>query len=444
MTLRAAELDDVAREIARTLDGRSVQKIIQPDDVTILLGLRGGWILLSADARVGRMHLLDGKPPGTGEAAPSFCMLLRKELMGLPLVAVAAVAGERAVELKFADERALRLFLFGPSAQLQLLADGRVLGAIGPGRRVAAELPPPRAPSSQRRFPSENPSRAIAAHYAEASAAAAQAHAEAERRAARKKLERLIAALERDRARALAAADKRKWADLLLAHLHDVRKGAPSVTLPDDFADGAPIAIALDPALSPRDNAARYYKEHKRMSRALAGIERRLDDARDKLARLERGDFVPPTRKKAAASGRRARDERPPPYRQFRSSTGVPILVGRGADRNDELTFKVARGNDLWLHARDHAGAHVVVPVTSLGGRAVDGETLLDAATLAAHHSNARGEAQVDVVYLARKLVRKPPRASPGTVTHSGGKTIRVRLEPARLERLLASREEDG
>ncbi len=207
--------------------------------------------------------------------------------------------------------------------------------------------------------------------------------------------------------------------------------------LPDDFADGAPIAIALDPSLSARDNATRLYKEHKRLSRALAGIERRLADARAKLAKLERGDFVPEAReaRPARAPGKRA--ERPPPYREFRSSTGAAILVGRGADRNDELTFKVARGNDLWLHTRDVPGAHVIVPTS---GKPVDGETLLDAATLAAHHSNARGEAQVDVVYVARKLVRKPPKSSPGTVTHSGGKTIRVRIEPPRLERLLRSR----
>jgi predicted ribosome quality control (RQC) complex YloA/Tae2 family protein len=89
------------------------------------------------------------------------------------------------------------------------------------------------------------------------------------------------------------------------------------------------------------------------------------------------------------------------------------------------------------MHTRDVPGAHVVVP---LSGRPIDGETLLDAATLAAYHSNARGEAQVDVVYVARKLVRKPPKSRPGTVTHSGGKTLRVRVEAARLQRLLASR----
>lgn len=445
MTLRPAELDDVARELARTLEGRTVQKIVQPDDTTVLLGLRGGWMLISADARQGRIHLIEGKPPGTGEAAPAFCMLLRKELVGLQLARVTAVAGERACELIFSRDgasRALRLYLYGPSAQLQLVADGRVLASIGPGKRTIDALPPPREAPASRRFPEQGPSAAIAAQYGDAAAETARAQAEAQRRAATKKLERLMAALTADRTRAVAATDKRKWGDLLLAHLHEVPRGVSSVTLPDDFTDGAPLAIALDPALSARDNAARFYKEHKRLSRALTGIDKRLADARVRLEKLQHGDFVPDVRRPRQSAKQQARAERPPPYRAFRSATGAAILVGRGADRNDELTFKVARGSDLWLHTRDVPGAHVVVP---LSGRPVDGETLLDAATLAAHHSNARGEAQVDVTYLLRKLVRKPPRSAPGSVTLAGGKTIRVRLEPERLARLLASRvDEDG
>src|SRR2546423_4064842 len=192
LTLKAAELEDVAREIARTLDGRPVQKIVQPDETTVLLGLRGGWLLLSADARAGRLHLVDGKPPGTGEAAPSFCMLLRKELTGLPLRSVRAIAGERAAELVFAFEdraRALRLFLYGAGAQLQLVADERVLAIIGPGRRHPAALPPPRAVDLARRFPSENPSAAIAAHYADLAREAARVQTQTQRRAARKKLQ---------------------------------------------------------------------------------------------------------------------------------------------------------------------------------------------------------------------------------------------------------------
>jgi predicted ribosome quality control (RQC) complex YloA/Tae2 family protein len=222
------------------------------------------------------------------------------------------------------------------------------------------------------------------------------------------------------------------------------------VILPDEFEGGAPITIALDPARSAKENAARMYKEHSRLQRAGERIVTRRDEAARRLAEvaaeraaLERGDAHPSLAPPPAKPGVRVRREPAPkagrkrPYRGYRSLRGVPILVGRGADRNDELTFKVARGSDLWLHARDVPGAHVVVPL--LPGRAVDEETLIDAATLAAHHSNARGEAQVDVTYTLRKHVRKPPRARPGTVLTASAKTVRVRLEPERLARLLAT-----
>jgi len=118
----------------------------------------------------------------------------------------------------------------------------------------------------------------------------------------------------------------------------------------------------------------------------------------------------------------------------------VPIWVGRGAEENDVLTVRLARGNDLWMHARGRAGAHVVVRLDR--GRAPDQETFLDAAHLAAHFSDARGEGQVEVASTRAKHVRKPRGAAPGAVTYSQEKVVLLRLEPARLERLLA--EEEG
>jgi predicted ribosome quality control (RQC) complex YloA/Tae2 family protein len=448
VTLKADELGDVAREIAGALVGRTLQKVVQPDERTIVLGFNRGWMLVAADAQLGRMQLLpDGKPPGTGEAAPPFCMLLRKELAGMQLARVDCPTGERACELGFAhgeDRRKLQLFLYGGSSRLQLVAPAeegeRILGAIGPGKRPL-EMPPPRAEHSPSpsRFPRESPSAAIAAHFAEAAGEQQHAQAEAQRRQAQKKLQRLIAALRGDRARAVAAAARKEEADLLLAHLHEVPRGAPSVTLPDDFSDGRPRTITLDPALSAQQNVARLYKEHKRLTRALASIDKRLADAEARLQKLAAGDVVLPQPKPRGPS-QKHRDQPTPPYRAYRSSTGALILVGRGSDRNDELTFKIAKGNDLWLHTRDVPGAHVVVP---LSGKPIDEATLLDAATLAAHHSNARGESQVDVSYVLRKHVRKPPKSGPGLVTLSGAKTIRVRLEPTRLDRLLAARVDD-
>jgi predicted ribosome quality control (RQC) complex YloA/Tae2 family protein len=114
------------------------------------------------------------------------------------------------------------------------------------------------------------------------------------------------------------------------------------------------------------------------------------------------------------------------------------VLVGRGAAENDALTRSVARGNDPWLHARGRAGAHVVI---RLGGAPLDQETLLDAAHLAAHFSDARGEPQAEVAWTRAKHVRKPRGAAPGAVTYSQEKVMRLRVEPERLARLLAGEE---
>ncbi len=117
---------------------------------------------------------------------------------------------------------------------------------------------------------------------------------------------------------------------------------------------------------------------------------------------------------------------------QFEVPSGVP-------GENDALTVRIARGNDLWLHARGIPGAHVVVRLEK--GRAPDQETLLDAAHLAAHFSGARGEPAVEVAWTRAKHVRKVRAGPPGAVSYSQERSLLLRLEPARLERLLASEE---
>ena len=112
--------------------------------------------------------------------------------------------------------------------------------------------------------------------------------------------------------------------------------------------------------------------------------------------------------------------------------------MGRSARDNDELTFRASRGNDLWLHTADTPGSHVILVVAK--GAEPDPEEVLDAAHLAVHFSPKRGAGRVDVHVARRKLVSKPRRAPAGLVPLSGGKVKRVRLEPERLERRLATR----
>ena len=128
--------------------------------------------------------------------------------------------------------------------------------------------------------------------------------------------------------------------------------------------------------------------------------------------------------------------ERKPAYRTFRTPRGT-ILVGRGAARNDELTFHVAKPYHLWLHARGFPGAHVVVQLRR--DQACPPELLVDAAHLAAHFSDARGERTVEVTYVPRKFVRKTKGGAPGAVIVEREKVMSLRFDDAHLARLLAS-----
>ena len=125
------------------------------------------------------------------------------------------------------------------------------------------------------------------------------------------------------------------------------------------------------------------------------------------------------------------------PYREFEAGDTSSVLVGRGAADNDRLTLRVARPHDLWLHARGVTGAHVVVPLAK--GKSCSPETLVDAATLAAHFSEFRGEAIVDILYTPRRFVQKRKGSAVGSVTLGSEKVIAVRIEAGRLQRLLDS-----
>jgi predicted ribosome quality control (RQC) complex YloA/Tae2 family protein len=271
---------------------------------------------------------------------------------------------------------------------------------------------------------------------------------------------RALEKLAEEAARVPAAEADRRAGDLLKANLHAVARGARQVTL-TEWTEAGPVEVTvpLDPALTPRQNMERCYKRFRRIVESAARVEARTAEVRSRLAAAEallaRVDVAPleglapierDARRLAAGPrpapgpGRRRRRDQPlPPYRTFRSLAGLALLVGRGAAENDQLTRRVARGNDLWLHARGQAGAHVVV---RLAGQEADQEALLDAATLAAHFSDARGEPQVEVACTRAKYVKKGRGAAPGAVTYSQERMLHLRLEPARLERLLAAEEE--
>ncbi len=487
MSLAASEIAAVVAEL-QPLAGARVDAIRVHSERTITLDLFGrcghATLLLSAEADVTRIHAVRRRPATPSSPLP-FQGVLRRELEGATLVRLVASPGDRVVELELARAgRTVRLVaeLTGRHGNLFLVGpDGNIvaIASRSASRRRDLVAGNPWSP------PAPRPERAAEPRFAPdlvageagpfpTSAAIEQAYAgieeeraavEARRRlcdpvrAAVARATRALDKLAEEAARIPAAEGDRGRADLLKQNLHAIRRGAREAIVPE-WTEAGPreVRVPLDPALGPRENMERYYRRYRRIVESAARVAGRtaevrqrrdelltlfaaLDSARlEELPRLEREARRLGAAPRPPPAPRSKRDEPLPPYRLFRSLTGTPLLVGRNAEANDALTVSVARGNDLWLHARGLTGSHVVARLEK--GRPPDGETLLDAAHLAAHFSDGRGEGQVEVVATRAKYVRKTKGAPPGSVTYTQEKTLFLRVEPHRVERLLASEEE--
>lgn len=224
---------------------------------------------------------------------------------------------------------------------------------------------------------------------------------------------------ELDRAR--EAPRLRQVADALAA-LGDA-PAPPTVALPNgDQAD-----VEARPGESAIAAAERLYATVRSMQRALEVLPARIEalDAADAGVGSGPTSSRPPRRRGETAAR---------PFRTYRSSGGLPIWVGRGAASNEALTFRTAAPDDVWLHARDAAGAHVVLRWQR--PEPPPARDLEEAALLAAWHSKARGSALVPVDWTRRKYVRKPRGAAPGLVIVQRAATVMVRPD-ADVERKL-------
>jgi predicted ribosome quality control (RQC) complex YloA/Tae2 family protein len=258
---------------------------------------------------------------------------------------------------------------------------------------------------------------------------------------ARRRIERL-----RDEEAKVGAAERlRRHADLLLANVARVQPGAERVTVFDE--EGRKIRLRVDPALKPHEYAEKLYEDARRRSRAEARLPELIARAEAEAARwasavaaLEAGDA--PAWVDAAlarAEHREARAKTPKqerlPYRVYRTSGGLEVRVGRTSKDNDVLTFRHASPEDVWLHARQVPGSHVVLRWSDEA--APPARDLEEAAVLAALHSKARSSGTVAVDWTRRKYVRKPRGAPPGRVMVSRAKTLFVEPDAAVEERLM-------
>lgn len=225
------------------------------------------------------------------------------------------------------------------------------------------------------------------------------------------------------------ADELRSRADLLMSYPQLVPTKATRAVL-DDF-DGRPVEIELDPALDAIGNAQRLYEQAKRRERRALGAAERRDDlpakrlevvaARERLADADEAALSVLAERYAPAPTRVERSRGP--GLRFEGPHGFEVVVGRSAAENDEITFKLGRSLDLWLHAQGYPGSHVLV---RSGGREVPFDTVLFAARLAAGHSKAGQSDNVPVDYTLRKYVWKVKGMPPGAVHLTQQKTVYV------------------
>jgi predicted ribosome quality control (RQC) complex YloA/Tae2 family protein len=475
VALTVTELTAVVEEIAPILAGGWIQKIYQPADRTLVLEIRAPGrthrLLISCHPETARLHFTTAafhNPP----TPPPFCQFLRAHLQGARIDQVEQIQGDRIAQLALtAKEGSCRLVaeLTGKTSNLLVLDNlGRIRRDLNEGKDLVGQLyVPPTRQQRERgaadhvRFSQdtqESPfplSAAIDAHYHRAEAASVVAAVRNARagilRKSIKKLRRRIEAWHEDLAKAEKYKAYARYGELIKANLGTIRKGQTDVTVVDYFDEELPnLTIPLDQTKTPQGNMDDYFRKHRKHLAAERELhprveegERELETLQRELTAIEQGTWQPPdkphlTMRARALSrtggGKGRQEQRQGPFRRFTSSDGLAMYVGRNARENDELTFGVAKSDDLWLHARGTPGSHVVVRLEK--GADVPPETLRDAATLALLYSDLKKSGKGDIIYTRRKWVKKAKGQAPGAVTVSQEKSVFVALDKTRLARL--------
>lgn len=287
----------------------------------------------------------------------------------------------------------------------------------------------------------ESISQAVEAYYGQMVGEDAYAAAKRKAREAiqqgKERVRRRQEALEKSKVAQGQVEELRRKGEMILAYAHCIQPGQQELVAPI-APDEPPLLIELDPGLTPRENAQRYFERYKKAKSAAAEVPALLQRAELELRYLDQLETDldlaanwPEIQEVEAclveAGYIREKRRRPKAGRsqplELKSQDGLLILVGRNSRQNHEVTFRRAAPDDLWLHARGVPGAHVIV---KSGGREVPEATLRQAAQLAAYYSQARGSAHVAVDYTERRYVRPIKGAGPGLVTYAQEKTIEV------------------
>jgi predicted ribosome quality control (RQC) complex YloA/Tae2 family protein len=467
-------LNEIVDELNELLPGQYVGKIFQLSSLSLAIdfGLKeNGYLFISIEPAQPRLYLIRRTGRELEKSSiplSSFGQFMRVTLGGGSLLSLEKDESERVVRLSFAvpsdlgdtDVRVLIAQLTGRSANLFLLdATGQIRQAWrnpqGEGQQPGGLYRPPRSPTRSQALKKSSSfshpdsatiSEALDKHYRslavkhEFDSLAANLRARLRKEIAKRT--KLQENLKNDLAAHGDPDEHKRLGDLLLANIGNAKRVGSRVSLTDYYAENTPtVEVEIDENASLQDAAGESFARYTKAKRAieeigarLVQLDRELAELAQKRGKLEAAiasrdpatlvEFDEPKARPSSDRKKQKASLTLPGMRRYHSSDGYEVLVGRTARDNDQLTFRVARPNDLWLHAADYPGSHVIVRNSSRNE--IPQRTVIEAAQLAAKFSQASKDSKVMIHYTRRKFLMKPKGAAAGLVRLSTFKSITV------------------
>lgn len=445
-------LQRIVEELRTNLTGQYLGKIFQLSPVSFAFdfGLRGEFLFISVDPASPRIYLIHRRARDLekqSQPVGAFGQTLRTRFSGESLAAIEKDSADRIVRLAFPSGK-LIVQLTGRTADLFVLDESDAIESVlrtrieqrkgtyhaPPIREIRVENDLPQITGSPSAFADNLFSEAEKNREFDQHANAVRSQIQ---KAIRQK-QRLKQNLENDLAGHGDPDAHKRIGDLLLANVSTAKRTGNNVTITDYYADGAPqITIEVDENKSLQEEAAERFRQYGKAKRAreeiaarmveidreIAQLNTRLDEIQKIISEKDETALTPLIEPKPTAK-KSSKEVKIPGVRRYVSTDGYEVLLGRAARDNDHLTFKIAQPNDLWLHAGDYPGSHVVIRNPTR--KEIPHRTIVEAAQLAARFSQASEDSKVVIHYTPRKFLSKPKGAAPGLVRLSRFKSITV------------------
>lgn len=410
-------------------------------------------LLVCAQVPFSRFHLLSER--ALGKETP-FTRALEERVLGSAFEKIEMLNDDRVVAITL-DKNGTKFLLIAElcfkhpkvvlaSASLQILASWELI--------ADKQYCPPTSAQKLPLEPVEVDSLSVEKRYQELEK---KTHFEQKRRWIASQLEKRIKKGEQRLKLHLSEKDEAlRWrelahlGELLQSHFYLLKRGMSSVVVEDWERDGEKREIPLDPSLDPQVVIKQFFKRSRKLKKKgevidslIEKVQEEIDGLKLFLARLKDAatiDMLDVLAEDACLVKQKPKrlqqkEGKRHPFREFVTEAGLHIFVGRSDEDNDRLSFTFAHGNDRWFHAENAPGSHVVLKVAKDGG--VDEESLQDALHLALHFSKAKERGDDEVLMTECKFLSKQKGSKPGQVNVSKHRTVRVHLDPKRIQRLL-------